>query len=76
MERVGLLPTTKFDYRKGLDNCDALLGMSQTLQTALESEQKSPPFDRVNHQSILCKLCSVGICGSVSSILTQFTSNR
>ena len=33
-------------------------------------------FDRVNHQGILYKLCSVGIGGSVLSILTQFLSNR
>ena len=33
-------------------------------------------FDRVNHQGILYKLCSVGIGGSVFSILTQFLSNR
>ena len=36
----------------------------------------SADFDRVNHQSILYKLCSVGIGGSVFSILTQFLSNR
>ena len=33
-------------------------------------------FDRVNHQGILYKLCSMGIGGSVLSILTQFLSNR
>ena len=33
-------------------------------------------FDRVNHRRILYKLCSVGIGGSVLSILTQFLSNR
>ena len=32
--------------------------------------------DRVNHLCILYKLCSVGIGGSVLSILTQFLSNR
>ena len=31
----------------------------------------SPAFDRVNHQGILYKLCSVGIGGSVLSILTH-----
>ena len=36
----------------------------------------SPAFDKVNHQGILCKLCSVGIVGSVLSILTQFLSDR
>ena len=33
-------------------------------------------FDRVNHQGILYKLSSVGIVGSVLSVLTQFLSNR
>ena len=33
-------------------------------------------FDRVNHQGILYKLSSVGIGGSVLSVLMQFLSNR
>ena len=36
----------------------------------------SAAFDRVNHLGILYKLCSVGIGGSVLSILTEFLSNR
>ena len=36
----------------------------------------SAAFDRVNHQGILVKLCSVGVGGSVLSVLTQFLSNR
>ena len=36
----------------------------------------SAAFDRVNHLGILYKPCSVGIGGSVLSILTQFLSNR
>ena len=36
----------------------------------------SAAFDRVNHQGILYKLSSVGIGGSVLSVLTQFLSNR
>ena len=79
----GVLPTTKFAYRKGLGACDALLCMSHILQSALESGQEarivqidfSAAFDRVNHLGILYKLCSVGIGGSVS-ILIQFLSNR
>ena len=58
--------------------------MSHILQSALESGQEarivqihfSPAFDRVNHQGILYRLSSVGIGGSVSSVLTQFLSNR
>ena len=64
--------------------CDALLCVSHTLQSVLESGQDarivqidfSAAFDRVNHLGILYKLCSVGIGGSVLSILTQFLSNR
>ena len=33
-------------------------------------------FDRVNHQGILYKLSSVGIGGSVLSVLTKFLFNR
>ena len=36
----------------------------------------SAALDRVNHLGILYKLCSVGIGGSVLSILTEFPSNR
>ena len=83
MECSGVLPTTQFAYRKGLGSCDALLCVSHTLQSALESGQEarilqigfSVAFDRVNHLGILYKLCSVGIGGSVLSILTQFLSN-
>ena len=35
MEHIGVLPTTQFAYRKGLATCDALLCLSQTLQSAL-----------------------------------------
>ena len=79
-----MLPITQFAYLKGLGTCDALLRMSHTLQSALESGQEahivqidfSATFDRVNHLGILCKLCSVCIGGSVLSVFTQFLSNR
>ena len=72
MECNGVLPTTQFA------NC-----VSHTLQSALKSGQYarivqidfSAAFDRVNHHDILYRLCSVGIGGSVLSILTQFLSN-
>ena len=84
MEHSGVLPTTQFAYWNGLGSYDALLSVSHTLQSALESGQEarimqidfSAAFDRVNHLGILFKLCSVGIGGSVLSILTQFLSNR
>ena len=84
MERSGVLLNTQFAYRKGLGTCDALLCVSHTLQSALESGQEarivqidfSAAFNRVNHLGILYKLCSVGIGGFVMFILTQFLSNR
>ena len=39
MERSGVLPTTQFDYWKDLGTCDAVLCVSHTLQSALESGQ-------------------------------------
>ena len=36
----------------------------------------SAAFDGVNHQGILYRLTSVGIGGSVLSVLTQFLSNQ
>ena len=41
MERSDVLPTTQFAYRKGLGICDALLCVSYTLQSALESGQEA-----------------------------------
>ena len=84
MERIGVLPTTQFAYRKCLGTCDTLLCKSHSLQNALENGQEakilqidfSADFDTVNNQGILYKLCSVGIAGSVFSILTPFLSNR
>ena len=57
--------------------------MVHTVQNALEMGQEarivqidfSADFDRVNHQGILFKLCSVGVGGSVLSVLAQFLSN-
>ena len=52
--------------------------LSHTLQSELESGQEASmvkidfrvAFDRVNQQGFLFKLCSVGLGGSVLSILT------
>ena len=84
MERSSVLPTTQFSHRKGLGICDALLCVSHTLQSALQSGQEawimkidfSADFDRANHLGILNKIRSLGIGGSVLSKLTQFLSNR
>ena len=75
MELSGVLSTTQFAYRKGLGTCDALLSVSHTLQSSLESGQETrivqidfnAAFDMVNHLGILYELCSVGIGGSVLS---------
>ena len=40
MECSGVLPTIQFAYRKGLGTSDALLCVSHTLQSALESGQE------------------------------------
>ena len=37
MERSGVLPTTKFAFRKGQGTCEALLCVSHTLQNELEN---------------------------------------
>ena len=79
MERSGVLLTTQFAYRKGLGTCDALLCVSHTLHSALENGQEarivqidfSAAFYTVTRLGILYKLCSVGIGGSVLSILTE-----
>ena len=41
MECSYVLPTTQFAYRKGLGTCDALLCVSQALQSVLESGQEA-----------------------------------
>ena len=56
-----MLPPTQFAYQKGLGMCNALLCMSHTLHSALESGQEarieqidfSAAFDKVNHLGIL-----------------------
>ena len=58
-----MLPTTQFAYQKGLGTCDALLCVSHTLQSVLESGKEArivqidfcTAFDRFKHQGILYK---------------------
>ena len=74
-----VLPTTSFLIGKVWV---PVLRVSHTLKSALESGQEdrivqidfSAAFDRVNHQGILYRFCSVGIGGSVLSILIQILS--
>ena len=84
-----LLSTTQFAYRKELGvwclhACDELLCMSHTLQSALGTGQQArivqidfkAPFDVVNHQGILNKLCSVCIGGSVMLSLLAVSTDH
>ena len=60
MECSGVLLTTQFAYWNGMGTCDALLSVSHTLQTALQSGQEarimqvdfSVAFDRINHHTV------------------------
>ena len=69
-----MLQITKFAYRKGLGTCDALLCVSNILQSALESGQEdmilAPPLIWSTIREF-----SMGTGGSVLSELTQFLSN-
>ena len=78
MELSGVLPTAQFAYRIGLGTCDALLCIGEWAgqEASIVQFEFSTAFDRVNYQGILYWTCSVGIGGSVLSILTQFLSNR
>ena len=80
MECSGMLPTTQFVYWQCLGTCVALWFVSHSLQGALESGHEArivqiefiAAFDRVNHQGILYKPCSVAFGGSVLSIIHSF----
>ena len=84
MECSGVLPTTQFAHRKGLGTAMHFCACHIHHKVALDSGQEamivqidfSAAFDRVNQQGILYKICSLGIGGSVLSMLTQFLSNR
>ena len=53
-----------------------LICYSSGLEARILQIDFSAAYDRVNHQGNLYRLCSVGIGGSVLSILTEFLSNR
>ena len=59
-------------YRKGLGACDALLCVAHTLQNALEMGQEAI----IVQIDFSAAFCSVGVGGSVLSVLTQFLSNQ
>ena len=84
MEHRGVLPTAKFAHRKSLGTCVTLLCLSHTLQSALESGWRLGLYRLILMQPLIgstikefcVEFCSMGIGGSVLSILTQFLSNR
>ena len=59
-----------------MDKCIGKSALESGQEARIVQIELSAAFDRVNNQRILYKLCSVGIGGSVLSILTQFLSNR
>ena len=73
------MPVAQFAYRKGLGCTDALLTIYH-LQRSLDAGMESyivqldfrTAFDGVSHRGLLFKLESIGVCGSVLSICTEF----
>ena len=78
------LPETQFGFRKGLGTADALLLLNHELQSALDKNCESrlvsldfsAAFDTVNHKGLIFKLKSVGVGGSILSILSEFLTDR
>ena len=66
IERSGMLPTSEFAYRKGLGTCDALLCVSHTLQSTLESGQEAG-IEQIDFVQTLSR--STSIAFSISSVL-------
>ena len=83
LNRLKVLPLTRFGFRKGLDTCDALLHLTHDLQLALDkgfetrivSLDFSSAFDSVNHAGLIFKLQSIGVSGLLLNILKQFLLN-
>ena len=84
LESSGVLPDSQYGFRKGLGTTDALLHASHVLQSALDHGHEakivqinfSAAFDRVNHKGLLFKLKSVGIGGSIFSVIHEFLTDR
>ena len=79
----GVLPTTQFAYRKGLGTCDALLSCPIHCKVHWIVDRRLGSCRLISVQPLIgltirafsIGSCSVGIGGSVLSILTQFLSN-
>ena len=84
MESAGILPDSQYGFRKGFGTPDALLHASHVLQSVLDHchDAKivqidfSAAFERVNHKGLLFKLKSVGMGGSIFSVIHQFLTDR
>ena len=76
------MPTAQFAFREGL--CCTAYTISDHLQKSLDAGMESyvvqldfsAPFDRVSHSSLLFKLKSIGVGGSVLCICREFLSDR
>ena len=69
MERSGVLPTIQFAYRKGLGTHDALLCMSHTMQSALESGQEARIVQMISVQPLIGPTIWVFSISSALSVL-------
>lgn len=76
------MPSKQYVICKGLDTFDALLNVSHVLQVALERGSQvrlvqtdlSAEFDRVDHLGLLYKHRSVGVAGSLFSVIDFLNS--
>ena len=72
----GVPSTTMYSYGNGLCICDVFQCASCTLNSGqgdmILQFNFIAVFKRVNHLGIFNKLCSVGIRGSVLTVLTAF----
>ena len=77
------MPAAQFAYKKGVGCTYALLTISH-LQESLDAGMESyvvqldfsAAFNRVSHSCVLFKLKSIGVCGGVLPICTEFLSDR
>ena len=83
LESAGILPDSQYVFLKGLGTTDALLHASHALHSGSHGHEAkivqidfSAAFDRVNNKGLLFKLKSVGIGGSIFSVIHQFLTDR
>jgi hypothetical protein len=74
-----MLPDCQFAYRKGLSTCDALLYITQSIQSWLDTGVEarivqldfSSAFDRVNHKALLQRLSILGVGGRFLALVSS-----